>query len=176
MVAIIKLLFLAFTATATVLPRDAATVEADIAQRIGPQNQALNNAVNSFPASGLAGALAINSNILSLTSTVEGATDDVQSSGSFSEVDGVTILSEVQAIVPTLLDTLSVLEIQVPAWSDIPGGQALVLSDLQNLNGSFTGFNDALIAASPANLVPAGTFVKTQIADGFRRAIDAYSS
>ena len=37
--------------------RDAITVENDITQQIGPQFTTLNNNINSFPASGLTGAV-----------------------------------------------------------------------------------------------------------------------
>jgi hypothetical protein len=176
MVAIAKVLLLALTATATILRRDSAAVEIDISQKIGPQTKNLENDVNSYPASGLTGALAIHSDIQSLTATVINATNDVKSSGSFSEAGGTTILAALQAYMSTILGTLSAIGAQAPAWSNIPGGQALVLSDLKGLNASFIDFTNALIAASPADLVPSATSVKTQIVGGFNSAIDAYSS
>ena len=54
----IALLPFAFSALASPLAtRDAAAVEVDITQKIGPQTKTLNNDVNGFPASGLSGAL-----------------------------------------------------------------------------------------------------------------------
>ena len=50
----------------------------------------------------------------------------------------------------------------------IPGGQALVLSDLQGLNASFIGFTDALIAAAPVSAYIPLTRVDS---DRFRRLI-----
>jgi hypothetical protein len=63
MVAIAKVLFLAVTATASMLRRDVVTVEVDITQKIGPQTATLKNDVNSYPVSGLSRALAIHSDI-----------------------------------------------------------------------------------------------------------------
>ncbi|GLI74858.1 hypothetical protein PoHVEF18_003106 [Penicillium ochrochloron] len=176
MVFIAKLLALALIATATpILRRDAITVENDVTQKIGPQTTTLNNDVNGFPASGLTGGLAIHTDIEVLSATVNDATNDIKSSGSFSEADGTSILAEVQNLVPTLSGTLAAIGSQAPDWTDIPGGQALVLSDLKGLNTTFIGFTNALIAASPADLVPAAVSVRTQIMGDFNSAIAAYS-
>jgi hypothetical protein len=177
MVGIIKVLLLALTVSAaSIYRRDAVTVQDDINQKIAPQIATLQNDVNGYPASGLSGALAIHTDIQNLGTIVNGATVDVKSTGAFSEADGTSILAAVQALVPTLLNTLSTLVAQKQAWADIPGGQALLLSDLQSLNTTFTGFLNAVIAASPADLVPSATSVKTQVDGGFSQAIAAYST
>jgi hypothetical protein len=177
MVLIAKLLALALTATATsVLRRDAATVDNDITQDIGPKITTLANDVNGYPASGLTGALAIHTDFQGLSATMIKATKDIQSSGSFSEDDGTTIVADVQALTTPVLGTLSAIASQTEAWEDIPGGQALVLSDLQALNTTFLGFINALSAASPADLVPGITSFKTQIVGAFDSAINAYSA
>ena len=51
---------------------------------------------------------------------------------------------------------------------DIPGGQALVLSDLKGLNASFVGFLNALLAASPVSAYIPLTRIDS---DRFRRLI-----
>ena len=176
MVDITKLLFLALTATATMLRRDAAAVEVDINQKIGPQTTTLTSDVDGFPASGVSGVVAIHADMQALTSTVRDATNDVKSSGSFSEADGTTILADVQAYVSTFLGTLSAIGAQAPAWSALPGGEALVLSDLQSLNASFIDFTNALIEASPTDLVPSATSDQIKLVGGFNSAIAEYSS
>lgn len=103
------------------------------------------------------------------------ATGDVKSSGSFSEADGTTILGDIQALMPTFLGTLASIGAQAPAWTNIPGGSALILDDITGLNTPFIGFIDALIAAFPADLAPAGSSIKTQLVGGFNSAIAAYS-
>ncbi|OOQ81863.1 hypothetical protein PEBR_41311 [Penicillium brasilianum] len=176
MVFIAKLLVLALTASATpILRRDAVTVENDITQKIGPQTKILDNDVNGFPASGLAGALAIDSDAKTLVTIVNSATSDVYSAGSFSEADGITILADVQELTSSFSGTLATLGDQAAAWADIPGGQALVLNDLQSLNTTFVEFANALIAAVPADLVPSAESIKTQITDAFSSEIAAYS-
>jgi hypothetical protein len=70
MVALTKLLWLAFTATtatASVIGRhDAITVQNDIAQEIGPSWATLNNDVNGFPAPPAYQAQQVSNKILSL--------------------------------------------------------------------------------------------------------------
>ncbi|KAL7914060.1 hydrophobic surface binding protein A domain-containing protein [Trichoderma velutinum] len=175
MVNFTKILLLASTAAATILPRDAVTVENDINQKVGPQLTTLSNNINGYPASGLQGAFNIHDNVQSLVTITNAATADIKTAGSFSEADGTTILSDLQSLVPTFLDVLSAIGNQAPVWSHLQGGQAVILSDLQGLNSSFIAFFNALTAASPADLVPATTSVGTQVADGFNSAIAAYS-
>ncbi|KAF3391679.1 hypothetical protein F1880_007726 [Penicillium rolfsii] len=177
MVLIAKLLALALTATATpVLRRDAAQVGNDITEKIKPEIKTLYNDVQGFPASGLTGALTFQKDAQVLITTVNDATHDVKSSGSFSEDDGETILADLQMLTSPLLGTLSALASQADAWEKIPTGPALVLSDLKGLNATFVDFVNALLAASPADQAPSITSFKTQMVGGFIAAIDAYSS
>ncbi|KAK4078160.1 uncharacterized protein Triagg1_3176 [Trichoderma aggressivum f. europaeum] len=175
MVNFTKILLLASTTAAIILPRDATTVENDINQRIGPQWTTLGNNINGYPASGLQGAFNIHDYAQSLVTITNDATGNVNAAGSFSEADGTTILADLQSLVHTFLGTLSAIGDQALAWGNLQGGQAVILSDLQGLNSSFIGFFDALIAASPADLVPAVTSVRTQVAEGFNSAIAPYS-
>ncbi|KAH0522625.1 hypothetical protein TsFJ059_006447 [Trichoderma semiorbis] len=175
MVGLTKILLLASTAAALILPRDATTVENDINQRIGPQWTTLSNNINGYPESGLQGAFNIHDGVQSLVAITDDATANVNAAGSFSEADGTTILTDLESLAPTFLGALSAIGDQAPAWGDLRGGQAVILSDLQSLNSSFIGFVNALTAASPADLVPAATSVGAQVADGFNNAISAYS-
>ncbi|KAJ5111655.1 hypothetical protein N7532_002190 [Penicillium argentinense] len=124
MVFIAKIFVLALTAAATpILPRDAATVENDITQKIGPQVQTLDNDVKGFPASGLAGALAIDNDSQSLVATVNNATIDTQNTGSFSESDATSVLQAAYNVLSTFLGTLSAITDQTAAWADFPGAK-----------------------------------------------------
>jgi hypothetical protein len=177
MVFIAKLFVLALTAAATpILRRDAVTVENDITQKIGPQANILDNDVKGFPASGLAGALTIDNDFNALVAVVNGATSDILNTGSFSESDATSILQDAHDLISTFLGTLSAITDQAAAWEGFSGGQALVLNDLQSLNGSFIDFTSALIEATPSDLVPSATSIQTQIAQAFTSAIAAYSS
>ncbi|KFX98533.1 hypothetical protein O988_04294 [Pseudogymnoascus sp. VKM F-3808] len=176
MVAIIKLLALALTASATPLVhRDVITVENDITQKIGPQINQLNKDVNGFPNSGLTGALAIHGDVQTLASTVNTAISNIRSTGSFGTMSGTTILANIQAVLPTFLATLVDIGLQEPSWADIQGGTALVLSDLQSLNTAFSNYADAIVGGEPFLLKAGGLAIKTQITGGFSTAIAAYS-
>ncbi|KAF5014469.1 hypothetical protein F66182_14532 [Fusarium sp. NRRL 66182] len=175
MVFIARFLTLVLTATATsILRRDVGAIETDITQKISPQLTTLSNDVNGYPASGLSGALAIDRDFRDLIAIVNNATTDVKSSGDFSEADGSAVLQDVEALVPTFSDTMAALASQAPAWTNLPGGQALVLSDLQGLNATSVTFIDALTAASPVDLVPAFLSVRDQIQGALDSAIAAY--
>lgn len=175
MVHFTRLLLLASTAAAIILPRDATTVENDINQRIGPQWTTLRNNINGYPESGLQGAFNIHDGVQSLVAITDDATADIKAAGSFSEADGTTILTDLESLASTFLGALSAIGDQAHAWANLRGGQAVILSDLQSLNSSFIGFVNALTAASPADLVPAAMSVGTQVADGLNSAIAAYS-
>jgi len=157
--------------------RDAVTVENDITQKIAPQATTLANAVNGFPASGLAGALGIHTDATGLVTTVNSATTDTKAAGAFSEANAETILGDVQSLTPTILNTLTAIVAKKANFTSLPIGgiPALVLSDLQSLNTSVVSFASALIADAPASLVPNATTLKNTVASAFATAIAAYS-
>lgn len=175
MVAITKLFFFAALAVAAPLSgRDATTVENDLTEKIGPQLNILNHDVAAFPASGRAGALTIHTDFETLVTTLDAARTNVQNTGIFGIVSGTSILADIQLLVPTILATLVEIGNQEPSWSEIPGGKAQVLSDLQNLNTAFSNYFDAVIAAEPLLLKAGGIAVKTKVASAFTTAIAAY--
>ncbi|KAJ7193268.1 cell wall galactomannoprotein, partial [Mycena pura] len=132
----------------TPLKRDVVTVQNDITQKIGPQLDTLNNDLSGFPASGLTGAVAIQSDVQTLVSTVT-ATNNIQNTGSFSTVSGTAIIADFQALVPTFLATLVNFGDHRNAFAALPGGQAFILSELQSLNTAFGNYLDALKGGSP---------------------------
>ncbi|KAJ7788412.1 hydrophobic surface binding protein A-domain-containing protein [Mycena olivaceomarginata] len=138
---------------ATPAKRTVAQVEADITS-IGNQVKTLDTDLTGFPASGLAGALAIHTAASNLVTTVNTGTTDVKNTGTVSEADGNTILTQVQAIEPTILDALSQITAKQPSFAALPIGgiPALVLQDLKTLNTSTVAFAAALIVAAPADL------------------------
>ncbi|PYH38305.1 cell wall mannoprotein 1 family protein [Aspergillus neoniger CBS 115656] len=177
MVLIAKLLTLALTAAATpILRRDAITVEDDINQRIAPGISTLGNDVNTFPSSGLAGAVAIHNDFQNLISSVNYATTDTNSAGSLDDETGAAILNDVQAVIESLSGVLTAVANQATAWSSVPGGADLVLNDLHTLHTAFDNFADALITNEPASLSDQTTSVKTTIDGAFNYAEAAYSS
>ncbi|PPR05308.1 hypothetical protein CVT26_011567 [Gymnopilus dilepis] len=157
-----------------------ADVEADL-QNIATQTTTLDNAINAFPNTGgsLLNALAIHNDAVNLGSAIDKGTSDVNGAPKpFSEADGTTVLQAVQAIEPTILDTLTVIVQKKAAFQGLPIGgiPALVLQDLQNLNASTFKFEAALISAAPTDLIPTATTIESAINSAFATAIAAYSS
>ncbi|KAF5369072.1 hypothetical protein D9758_003054 [Tetrapyrgos nigripes] len=161
-----------------VLKRDVTTILSDISN-IGTQVTSLDNNINAFPDSGgsLAAALAIHNDAVALNSAVGTATTDTTSNGAFSEADGQSVLSAVEGIEDTILDTLSAIVAKHAAFAALPIGgiPALVLQDLKNLDASTTAFSGALIANAPADLVSEATEIQSTIGTAFDTAIAAYS-
>ncbi|KAF8960436.1 hydrophobic surface binding protein [Flammula alnicola] len=155
-----------------------ADIETDIAS-IASQTTTLDNAINAFPATGgsLVNALAIHTDAVNLGTAIDKGTTDNVTPTPFSESDGSTILSSVQAFEPTILDALTQIVVKKPAFTALPIGgiPALIKQDLINLNASTFAFEAALIANAPADLVPTATSIKTTVDAAFASAIAAYS-
>jgi hypothetical protein len=175
MVAVIRLLFLALTATAaSIIPRDAITVQNDITQKIGPQLTTLNTNINAYPSSGEDGAKAIHENFATLVTTLNNTVKDIKDTGSFGTVAGTTIIAEIQLQVPTWLATLAAAGAQAPVWEVVKGGKARMLGNLRSLQTAYLGFIDAVTAAEPLLLKAAAIAIKTQLSGAFTTAVEAY--
>ncbi|KAJ7193262.1 hypothetical protein GGX14DRAFT_379412 [Mycena pura] len=147
----------------------------DITQKIRPQINTLKNDVSGFPASGLT---AIHSDVQTLVSTVIAATEDIdiENAGSYGFGGGIVLLADIQGIMPTLFATFVNLGVQKNAFAAVSGGQALILSDLQSLNTSFSNYLDTLKGVSPFRLKLAWSGTTALITGGFTTAIAEYSS
>ncbi|KAL7949440.1 hypothetical protein V8C42DRAFT_310901 [Trichoderma barbatum] len=180
MVAITKFLWLALTATAAtataIIRRDVVTVQNDITQKLGPSLNTLNKDINGFPASGLTGALTIQTDFDNVVAILNTTTSDIKATGSFGVVSGTTILAQIQVLVPTFLASLVAIGAQASSWHSIPGGQALILHQLQAGNTAVSIFLDAIIAAEPLLLKAGSVAIKTQLTGAFTTAIASYSS
>lgn len=73
------------------------------------------------------------------------------------------------------MGTLTAIGAQEPAWADLPGGIALVLSDLQSLSTAMNDFMNAVSAAEPFLLKAGCVAIQVQITGAFTTAIAAYS-
>ncbi|KAJ7885604.1 hydrophobic surface binding protein [Mycena leptocephala] len=180
MVQLSRLIFslsLLAASVATPLKRTVAQVESDIAN-ISSQVTTLDN-IKAFPGSGLAGALGIHSAAGSLESILNKATSDVKATGAVSEADATTILHSVEALEPTILDSLSQISTKRAAFVNIGISNrrpsALVKADLQTLKTDTDAFANALIAAAPADLKAEAMTILTNVDNGFNSAIAAYS-
>ncbi|KAJ2970931.1 hypothetical protein NQ176_g7947 [Zarea fungicola] len=177
MVSILRVLFLAMAVTASPLvERDVATVKNDITQKIGPQLRKLNNDVNGFPESGLVGALAIHSDSVTLVQTLNAATANVKSTGSFDVVAGSTVLTLIQALFPELHATLVSISGKVEYFEAVQGGKNLVFADLKAQNATFSNYLDAIAAAEPDLLKSGATGIKTLINATYATIISYYSA
>ncbi|KAF7619722.1 hydrophobic surface binding protein A-domain-containing protein [Aspergillus flavus] len=162
-------------AATPILRRDAAKVQGDITQKIEPQINTLYNDVRGFPTSGLTGAMTIRSDLQSLATTVNDATADIKSTSSLDTPSGTTISADIQSLMPTSLVTLTHVGAEAPAWEDIQGGPALILSDLRSLKTALDNFANALISNEPLLLQAKALAIKTQIDGGLDIAIAPYS-
>ncbi|KAJ7624911.1 hydrophobic surface binding protein A-domain-containing protein [Roridomyces roridus] len=183
MVQLTRLLFVASllaTNLATLTKRQGGviTIENDIAN-ISMVASILDTQVNGFPASGLAGALAINTDAGNLVSALNKGTTDIKATpGPLSESVGTTIVQEVEAMEPLILTAATTLVKEKPSFAALPiaGIPALILADLQAINASNGAFLDALIAILPPDLQPAIIAIERNNTPIFNAAIAAFSS
>ncbi|KAF8189788.1 hydrophobic surface binding protein [Mycena galopus ATCC 62051] len=161
---------------ASPVKRTVAQVEADIAS-ISTQVNTLNAAINGFPASGLVGALGINTDSTNLETTLNTGTTDVKNTGPVDLADGTTILNDVAAIEPNIITALKDIASKASDFASLPIGgiPALVLSDLKTLKTDTDAFSGALIANAPAALVPEASSIQAAIDAAFTTAIAAFS-
>ncbi|KAF8201396.1 hydrophobic surface binding protein [Pholiota molesta] len=149
---------------------------------ISSQLTTLDTTITNFPATGgsLTVALSIHSQAQTLDTSINQGTTDVTNvvPTPFSEADGNSVLTAVQGFVPTILDALNQIVIKKPAFDGLPIGGigALVKQDLIALNASTVAFENALIAAAPADLVPTATSIQATVDAALASAIAAYAT
>jgi hypothetical protein len=180
MVAITKVLGLVLTAaTATtasaIVRRDAISIESDITDDIGPSWTSLSNDVKVFPASGADGAAAIQEDLEDFVEILETATSYVKSNGKVAVVDAINIIADIQIFEPILITALVTLKAQVAAWRAVQGGEAEILSQLQEAKTAVSDYLDAIIAIVPLLQKAAVVTIKTKLSIAFTAAIAVYS-
>ncbi|OAQ69960.1 hydrophobic surface binding protein A domain-containing protein [Pochonia chlamydosporia 170] len=153
---------------ASIFGRGATTVTNAINQQIGPLLTEASDDIKEFPASGQIGAFNISQDLLSLSQAFDATTVDVQSSGSFSEKDGSTILASFQALVPTFLGALSTLTSQKKAWATtLPNGQGFIIDHVVRWNDSSIAFMSSVKQALPDTLGPSADSATAQLSGAF---------
>ncbi|GLB38902.1 putative hydrophobic surface binding protein [Lyophyllum shimeji] len=158
-----------------------ADVQADIAD-ISSKTTALDNSINAFanPGGTLTQALTIHNNAVALGSSLDHGTTDANAVAPLpiSEADGRSILTNLEALEPTIDDALDGIIARKDAFVALPLGgiPALVKQDLTNLNASTSAFEAALIVNAPADLVAEATALKSRIDAKFASAIAAYAA
>ncbi|KAF7349330.1 Hydrophobic surface binding protein [Mycena sanguinolenta] len=152
--------------------RTVAQIEADLTS-ISTQVTALDNDIKGFPDSALTTLAAMGL----LGTSLNIGTSNMKATGPLNEADATTILNSMQAIEPVIIDALTKLTAEEPAFAGLPLGglSALVLQDLQTLKDDTDAFAAALEAAAPANLKAEATSIQSAIDAAFATAIAAFS-
>ncbi|KJA21583.1 hypothetical protein HYPSUDRAFT_202923 [Hypholoma sublateritium FD-334 SS-4] len=172
-----SLVFLFYAAFTLATP---AQIESDIAV-ISTDVNNLSNGISSISNSSpsLLGALTVHSDAVTLANALTSATTAATSNGALDVADGTTILDDLSTISPVIQDTLTDIVTKKPAFTtlngEVGGILALVLQDLENLNGNTTALANALIGIAPASLISNATTLKNNILSAFSTAIAAYS-
>ncbi|KAF7289854.1 hypothetical protein MIND_01359800 [Mycena indigotica] len=157
--------------------RTPAQVEADL-NNVATQVTNLDNLIKAFPASGLAGALAIHNAATPLVTALNTATSDSTSTGPLGESDGAAVLAIVTGFQPTILDALTRIVADKSAFASQPisGLPALVHQDLVNLQTATTALANSLLANAPADLKPSASAVEGAILTALSTAVAAYAT
>ncbi|KAJ6492989.1 hydrophobic surface binding protein [Mycena sanguinolenta] len=153
--------------------RTVAQIEADIAA-ISTQVTVLDNAIKaSNPISSLYRTFMVNE----VNWLLNIATIDMKNTGPMNEVDATTILNSMKAIQPVMIDWLTRIATEEPAFAALPIGgiPALVLQDLQNLKADMDGLATALISTVPADLKAEASTIQSELDAAFATAIAAFS-
>ncbi|KAJ3570981.1 hypothetical protein NP233_g4047 [Leucocoprinus birnbaumii] len=140
----------------------------------------LDNAINSFPDSGgsLADALAINDDAGAVRDAIDATTPDaVNVDLPVSVDDANSVLAAIQDLQTNIDSALTGIVAKKPAFDALPVGgvSALVAQDLNDLNTSNSALEDALIAATPPEVLDAAEQTRSEIDAAFATAIAAYS-
>ena len=95
---------------------------------------------------------AIHSDAQTLEGLITQATTDTNNSDAFTEDEGSTILTAIQALTPNIVTALQNLDSQHDNFASQPiaGLDAVVESDLNTLNTDTTAFENALLSKAPA--------------------------
>ncbi|EJD35828.1 hypothetical protein AURDEDRAFT_175102 [Auricularia subglabra TFB-10046 SS5] len=128
-------------------------------------------------ASGLAQALAIHNDTLNLDIAIQKATNDTKAApGPVGIDEAQAILAKFKEFQPTIIAALDSVVAKKSDFKAVPifGVPTIVKTDLTSLNASTKAFEGALIAKTPAQLVPGAQQLVVPVDDAFGRAVSAY--
>lgn len=175
MVAITNILLLAATvATASVLRRDATPLVNVISNQLSPQITTLQNEINGFPASGMKGAIQLESSDDNLMSILDTATTLAQTAGTFSLLDTLEIVTAMTSVTTQITDYNHALDTKKADFQKI-GRATFVLTDLQILNLRWTNFLSVMVAQAPIGEAAALQTIENTITASYNHAIKVYS-
>lgn len=172
--------FLALVATvvaASTIRRDATFIINDINDKLSPLATQLVDDIAAFPARGLAGALTIHQDFQEVTIAFNTATVDTKNTGPLSQQQGLTILEDLNLVIPIYIQAFAEIAGEKPDFDNLQpiSGSPLVLQDLQTLNASVIAFSKELIANAPLTQVPAQVAAKNELEAALDAAIAEYS-
>ncbi|EKM76862.1 hypothetical protein AGABI1DRAFT_108492 [Agaricus bisporus var. burnettii JB137-S8] len=135
----------------------------------------LDNDLHGF-SGGILDALAIHNAATSVQSATDDTTSDVQDVPTpISEADAQSILDAITGIAPIIKDSLTTIVAKKSDFESVPlGGISIARGDLNNLAGSTSNLEDALIASTPADLLDEANAIRNEIDAAFAAAIAAF--
>lgn len=173
MVTINSLILLAATATAAVIPRDAAQVQSDL-NTINADTQKLTSDVNAY-SGGLFGALPSQNDESQLDKDIKSATDDANNSAAVSDSEAQSIISYIKnTLEPNIEKALTALKSKKSQFASA-GLQNTVLQDLKDLKTDTDALGSALLAKAPSGEQASGQAVVNEIDADFNDAIQYFS-
>lgn len=133
-------------------------------------------------------ALHAHTSAMVLTDAIDKTTTDVKALPvPISEADGQSLLTAIETLTPIIIDTLDNMVAKKPTVNALPFSipaivsiipisvPALVKQDLVKVNASALALEDAFLEAAPADFVPTGFDLKSQVDTAFARAIATYT-
>lgn len=161
MVAISKVLLFATSVCASVLPRQASTIQTDL-NNINSGVTDLKNSVNSYNG-GLFAALPIQSKASDLQKEIDSATDDANASPAIGESDSASIVAYIQnTLEPNIDSTLDALVAKKSQFASA-GLTNTVKTTVSNLQTSTNNYGMALLAKAASGSQSAGQAVLAKI-------------
>nr|GAT45777.1 predicted protein [Mycena chlorophos] len=156
--------------------RTVASVEADL-NKIAAEVTTLLAEVQAFPSSGLLGALEIEEAAAPIITALAAAASDSAATGPLSESDGAAVLAIVNGFEPAIIEVANLIAGDAAAFeADLPGLDAVVLNDLEQIYSGTQNLATQLIDNAPADLQPTATVINDAILAALSSAIEVYET
>ncbi|KAK4504507.1 hypothetical protein PRZ48_005423 [Zasmidium cellare] len=173
MVAISQLILLAVSATASVLPRDAATVQADL-KTINSDTTTLTQKVQAYNG-GVSNALPIQSAENQLEKDLKSANTDAGNSAVVSATDAQSIIDYINnTLEPNIAKSIQALEAKKSNFQ-ADGLSGTVLSDLKNIKNETDTLGASLKAKTPSSKQSAAQAALNKIDNDLQGGINYFS-
>ncbi|KAH8662628.1 hypothetical protein BX600DRAFT_438000 [Xylariales sp. PMI_506] len=171
MVALFKVLFLGFIATAS-----AGIVHRQIGPDIWDQFIKLGGDAQEFPSSGAEGVGTIHEDLVQLNNLLGAQLTQAQAGGALPFSVASPILSDLAVLAPIFANALSDLQSLVGSFQEIPGATGLLTFDLQTMSTTMNTLNTLLVQNAPAALTSEATAIQTAYQSILANAVTAFTS